>query len=215
MEPNRGSGRDTSTKGDSMEPLATSADVVARLGRDLTPVETIRVDALLVDASASVRSRAGQDFTQAETTDRLRVDRNGKVTLPQRPVTAVGAVVSLSGAEVAHAWPGFDQLVTGAGTTEAWTWQFEPFLNGVGAVDVTYTHGFETIPDDLVGVVCSIVLRAVGREPLDAGITSETIAGYSYALGVTGAAGAFGMLQPELDIVDRYARVGGRVNTAP
>lgn len=195
--------------------LATTADVVARLGRSLTDTEALRVTALLKDSSASVRNYTRQHFTETETTDAL-VARNGRVVLPQRPATAIGGVLSPAGAPVAYVWPGTDYLVVAGALTETWSWQFEPFVNGPPpTLTVTYTHGYETIPDDIVGVVCSIVLRAIGREPLDAGITSETIQGYSYALGTTGAAGPFGLLQPERDVLDSYTRTGGRVNTSP
>jgi hypothetical protein len=46
--------------------LASAADLVARLGRDFTPDEQVRVDALLADASAMIRAYTGRDFTLTE-----------------------------------------------------------------------------------------------------------------------------------------------------
>lgn len=188
-----------------MTPLATQDDVEARLGRSLTLAESSRLDGLLIDGSAAVRRYVPQDFTEATTTDRLRV-RNGRVTLPQRPVTAVSAVNSITGDPVLYTWEGFDSIATSPNVPDTFAWV--PWVNGIKAVDVTYTHGFNPIPDDIIGVVCSIVMRALGRDPIDAGLTSESIQGYSYSLGAAGAAGALGMLQAEKDILDAYKREG-------
>lgn len=188
-----------------MDPLATEADIVARLGRALTAAEAARIDALLADASGSVRRYIPQDLTEATTTDRLKI-RNGRVKLPQRPVTAVTAVVSPNGDPVIFQWDGADSIAVGCNVPDTFAW--EPFRNGMPFVDVTSTHGYAVMPDDIIGVVCSIVMRALGRDPVDAGITSESIQGYSYSLGAAGAAGALGMLQAEKDILDAYKREG-------
>jgi hypothetical protein len=197
-------GSSPSASGSPLPELATSADVVARLGRALTTVEAARIDALLTDASASVRNYTRQTITEETTTDRLRV-RGGKVRLPQRPVTAVTSVTNMNGDPVLYQWFGFDDLWTSPNVPDTWAW--EPWRTGIMAVDVTYTHGYDPVPDDIVGVVCSIVMRAIGREPVDAGITTESIQGYSYTLGSAAAAGGFGMLQAERDILDAYRRV--------
>lgn len=196
-----------------MADLATVSDIEVRLGRSFTDAEEIRVPFLLRDASASVRNYMRQEISQATSTVRLRV-RNNKVRLPQRPVTAVLSVANVNGGPIMFsAWEGFDTITVSSNVLDAFAW--EPFRYGITAVDVDYTHGWNPVPDDIVGVVCSIVLRALGREPADAGITSESIQGYSYSLGSAGAAGAFGMLQAEKDVLDTYNRVGGWVNTSP
>lgn len=196
----------------TLAPLATIYDVESRLGRNLSDTESARVGALLRDASVSVRNYMRQDITEATTTERLRV-RNGRVLLPQRPVTAVTAAANVAGGPAAYQWDGFDRIYTASNVPDPFGW--EPFRNGITAVNVTYTHGYAVIPDDIVGVVCSIVIRALGREPVDAGLVSETIQGYSYQLGSAAAAGGFGMLQAERDILDTYQRVGGRIDTSP
>lgn len=197
----------------TLAPLATAADVTERLGRVLTDTEAIRVSALLRDASASVRNYMRQDITEATTTVRLRV-RNGKIRLPQRPVISVTSVANVVGGPIMFStWEGFDTITTSTSVLDSFA--VEPYRYGIFAVDVTYKHGYAAVPDDIVGVVCSIVMRALGREPADAGIMSESIQGYSYSVGAAGAAGAFGMLQAERDILDTYGRPGGRVDTAP
>jgi hypothetical protein len=187
-----------------MADLATSADVIARLGRALTTSEAAKIDALLADASASVRNYTHQYIEQVvNDTVTLQV-HNGMVRLPQRPITAVTGLP----------WYGGDTIRVGF-TNPLDAFAFEPYRFGTRAVAVTYTHGYDPIPDDIIGVVCSIVMRALGREPTDAGLTSESIAGYSYSLGSAAAAGGFGLLQAEKDVLDNYCRQGGVVQTAP
>lgn len=199
----------------SLPPLVTAPDLEERLGRGLTDTEMNRFAALIRDASASVRNYMRQDITQATSTVRLRV-RGTKVRLPQRPVTAVTSVTNVNGGPIMFSsWEGFDTITISSNLLDTYAW--EPFRYGIAAVDVNYTHGWAVgaIPDDIVGVVCSIVTRALGREPADAGLVSESIAGYSYQLGSAAAAGGFGMLQAEKDILETYKRVGGRIDTMP
>lgn len=196
-----------------MEPLATDIDVIERLrGRTLTAGETESLDALLVDASATVRRGAGgQIISRATSTMRLPV-KSGRVRLPQRPVVSVTAVTDIAGNPLVHSWDGLD-MVTVQSNVDSWS--AEPWRNGIRAVDVTFVHGYDPVPDEVIGVVCSVVLRALGR-PVDGGATqSETIAGYSYTVGVIGAAGPMGLLPAEREILAPYGRVVGSVIVGP
>lgn len=195
-----------------MADLFELADVEARLGRALTATEVARVAALIADASASIRNYTRQEINEDTTTATLRV-RNGRIRLPQRPVTAVATVVNVNGDPVIYQWDGSDSISSLSNVPDTWAW--EPFRGGVLTLDVTYTHGYNPIPDDIIAVGCSIVMRSLGREPVDAGIQSESIQGYSYTLGVIGAAGAVGLLDSEKDILESYRRVGGQISTAP
>jgi hypothetical protein len=157
--------------------LATPLDVAARLGRDLTQAELLRLPALLQDASAKVRNYTGRTFTQAETTVRLRVN-NGRVKLPQRPVVSITSVKMLNrdgtvGTTLAGwFWDGLAEIATASPSQIAnGPW----FPNDrYRIVEVTYTHGYSTVPADVLAVVCSIATRALGRKPEDAGLTSAT-----------------------------------------
>lgn len=198
----------------ALDPLFTVDDVEARLGRDLTAAETARSDGLIADVSAAVRARTGQQLTEATSTDvRLRV-RRGKVRLPQRPVTAVTAIKDVNGNPLTFTWLGDDMVQVQPNLDP---FSYVPWRNGISVVDVTYTHGYATadMPDDIIGVCCSVFARAVGRNPLDSGVTAETIAGYSYTMGAVGAAGGFGLLADEREILDRYRRKGGFVQIGP
>lgn len=192
-----------------MEPLATLDDLAVRLGRTLSDVEETRAAALLDDASAAVRAYTGQDFTSSETTVRL-VPRNGKIALPQRPVTAVDSVKTVDGTDLVFTWWTGNSVTVGA-TSINW---FEVNGSPTQPVDVTYTHGYTTVPADIVAVVCQIVGRAMTKPADEAGFTQESIAGYSYALGAAAASGAVGMLADEKAVLDRYRRPGGTARLA-
>lgn len=211
-----------------MEPLATFDDVNVRLGRDGS-ADVDRISALLIDASAAVRSYTGQQFTAATETRRLRVRSHPNtpiepsghfVILPQRPVTAVASVLSVAGSAIPFVWDGegytgpgnYDRVYLWAnlyGAQGDWQTQYPRPLRD--RVDVTYTHGYATIPDEIVGVVCQIVGRALGTTPDSSALTDETLGSYSYRIGAAAASGAFGMLPAETAILDGYKRPAGSI----
>jgi YD repeat-containing protein len=188
----------------SLPSLATTDDLLARLS---TPIgdRVERAALLLTDASAAVRNYTGQQFTAGTTTTILSRPRNGIVRLPQRPVTAVTSVVDPNGNPVAYTWDGAtDRINTASNVLDSWS--FEPWHLPLSSITVTYDHGYAEIPDDLIGVVCQITGRALGRPVEEAGVTQESIAGYSYSVGTAAASGPYGMLPDERRILDRYAR---------
>ena len=191
-----------------MPDLATTDDLEVRLGRALTSEETTKAEGLLADTSANVRGYTGQSFTEETTTQRVKI-RNGFVLLPQRPVTAVDTVENTSGTAVSFTWDGLERVYVPAQVPDSFSW--EPYRAPLSLVDVTYTHGYETVPADIVGVVCGVTLRALGQDPMDGGTTQESIDGYSFSRGTTGAAGGFGLLPDERVVLDRYRRQFGSV----
>lgn len=196
----------------ALDPLITTTDLEDRLGRALTTDETAKVDAIIADVSASMRSYARQQLSAGTSTDvRLRV-RRGKIRLPQRPVTAVTQVTDINGNLLRFQWQGDEWVLV---QTNLDSFDAEPWRNGITFADVTYEHGYAELPDDLVGVGCSIALRALGRDPAASGLTSESIAGYSYTLGSAAAAGGFGMLDAEREILFGYRPQGGFVQAGP
>lgn len=197
-----------------MAALATTAEFEARLGRALTAgAETDRVEALLDDVSAVVRAYTGQQITSSSTTDRIQV-RNGTVRLPQRPVTAVAGVDNVDGDPIGYSWDAGDAIYLD-GFNPSRSFEVAPFINRTPWVDVTYTHGYATVPADIVAVVCQMVGRAFGRTAETAGVTQESIAGYSYSVGAAAAAGPMGMLADERRILDKYRRPIGSIRVSP
>ena len=189
-----------------MAALATEADLEARLGRSLSGDELTQAIALLDDASATVRVYTGRNFEEAEVTQRLRVV-DGKVRLPQSPVTAVASVESVDGAAVDFTWHHGGTVFLNGGVLNAW--DYEGRSRTPAYVDVTYTAGTATIPEAIVAVVCSIAKRALEVPAASSGLTSESIGSYSYAIGPVAASGGAGLLNAEKAILDRFTRVGG------
>lgn len=188
-----------------MAALATLDDLEVRLGRAFSGDEIARAEALLDGASARVRTYTGQQFATATTTARLRV-RNGTVQLPQRPATAVTAVEDMDGNSLDFTWHAGQTFTLG--TTDRF--DLEP-LSGDRWVDVTYTAGYAAVPDDVIEVVCSMVLRTLGVAADAGGYESESIGSYSYSVGAVAAAGAVGLMNEEREALAPYRRAGGTI----
>jgi hypothetical protein len=189
-----------------MADLATITDLENRLGRTLTGTELTRASALLADASAAFRLYSGQQITQATTTNRLRI-RRGTIRLPQRPITDVAGVVDSNANPLLHQWDGVDTITVACNVLDAFAW--EPWRTQLTLADVTYTHGYAIVPDDVVAVVCQMTARALGTNPEASGIQQETLGSYSYQVGGAAAAGAVGMLAAERLVADAYRTPSG------
>ena len=187
----------------SLDPLATAEDVEVRLGRDLTVDETTQIEAILADVSAAIRAYIGQDITAGTSTDERIRARGASVRLPQRPVTAVDSVKSVDGGSaISFTWYAGDIIDLGCAQSTGW-------------VDVTYDHGFEEVPADLVALTCNIALRVFGTPAEQGGLQSESIGTYSYSIGGAAAAGPIGLLDDERSLLDdSYRRALGSARVA-
>lgn len=188
-----------------MGALATLDDLRVRTTLVVTDE---RGQAALDDASAAVRAYTGQSFDVATTTDRLRM-RSGVARLPQRPATAVTAVQAVTGGPLAFFWDGAERVyLQHLGLI--------PYVNYLvpeamrELVDVTYTHGYATVPPDVLAVVCNVAARTLGSTPDEGALTGVTLDGYGETYGSVGAAGPVGMFDDERVVLDRYRRVGGQ-----
>lgn len=190
-----------------MAALATDDDLQARLTRTLTEDDATRVTALLDDASAAVRMFTGQQIDQAETIDRLAVRNDGRilyVTLPQRPVVEIASVADINANTITYEWDGHTRLRLTGRTGETFADTLERDLR---YVDVTYTHGYGEDNDPqgklaiVAGIVANIAARAFGTPAEETGKTAESIAGYSYQIGGAAAAGGFGLLASEKELL--------------
>lgn len=161
-------------------PLASQADAV-RLGYIL---EAGRESELLARASARIRRAAGQQITSITSTVRVDVE-NEKAHLPGGPVTAVSAV--------AHTADDGGAAITG------WRWNGYNTITNLWLkpcamqVNVTFTHGFVSSPDELVELVCSVAQRLGGEGEetgMAVGVRSETESIDDYSHSVTYAAEA-------------------------
>ena len=171
-----------------MDPLASATDLSDRLGRPLTSAEEARAQALLMDASAKVRSYTKQDFTRTDNETVVVRAQQGEIRLPKRHVIDVTAVVAIGagGAPdlpvVGWQWDGLDiiRAVTDSpiiNLPEDWYDDVEAYP---GTYRVTYSHGDAQVPDVVVAVVARMALRTLTAPTMAGGMTGETIGPYSY-----------------------------------
>lgn len=175
-----------------MDPLATLEQLTARM---TAAPDATRAGALLVDASAKVRDFTGQTISADASTSRF-IPRRGRIVLPQWPVVSVDGAVDDLGDAVDVTWP-----TTG--------WGLE-VVQAYGPTTITYTHGWATVPDIVVAVVCQMVGRALGMPSSSTGVQSESLGEYSYSVGAAAAAGPLGMLADERAALLRFRRPAHR-----
>jgi hypothetical protein len=193
----------------SLPPLIAPTDVVARLPSTYV-IENARAIALIADASATARRISKQDFTVNQSTVGIR-PVGYRLILPQRPVISVDSI--------AIRLPNSSSLVTipgwyWDGSDEVWLTDGGSIINLAEEVlfalqwqspmcFTTYTHGYTSIPDDIVGVVCSMVIRILTAPGLG-GVISETVGEYSYRLSDAAAQGTMGVTDAEKKILESY-----------
>jgi hypothetical protein len=196
--------------------LATFDDVSIRSDTPLPDGAEARVTALLGDVSARVCKLARQGFAQEQTTDRIR-PIGMKLTLPQRPVISVDAVGVIDYLEhvIPVPMPYWD------GGDEVWLDRGDIVINLAESIrdlfrfntplcQVTYTHGYDEVPNDIVGVTCAMALRALST-PQAGAIQSQTVGPFSVSLSKTAAAGSLALTPDEREIVLSYRRPGRTV----
>lgn len=208
-------------------PLATTADIEARLGRPLSAEETERVETLLVDVSAAVRGYAGKPFSAGTSIVRLRA-RGGQIRLPRRRVTSITSIKWVANGtpttDVPHWFDGIDTIyLRWAGFQSNWGGTWSDDLDGGGSglgyrwdsagglhsarqpvFEVVYVTDADPSLEEIVAVVCNVVLRSFGHKPEDGAIIHEQVQGYSYQVGSSGAAGPVGLLPDEKAVLDRH-----------
>lgn len=128
--------------------LATIADLDAR-GVTVDPSEETAVATYLETASAIIRDAAGSHISRTTGTVVLAGTMDTRLRLPSGPVTAVSAVL-LDDAAVN------DYRLTNGSLWRSCGWQLgcEP-----SEVSVTYTHGYDPVPADVVDLACRLAAR--------------------------------------------------------
>jgi hypothetical protein len=152
-------------------------------GKTFDDTDFASVKALEV-ASDFVRAKTAQHFTPVENDEvELQGNWTRRLWLPQRPVTALGAVSIRR-----YGWTTF-QTMTGLtvnrrGLVLAYGWDWGGPEATIRAI---YSHGSTTLPDGIEGIVLAIAAR---RRDNPAGtVNSETLSRYAYttAVGSDGA----------------------------
>jgi hypothetical protein len=194
------------------ELLATVAEL--RIFLDDPTLDEDRAELFLRIASGEVRGYTGQLFDLVENDEVILNGRGTRILLlPELPVLAV--------TEVLEAYATTDEA-TIAGPLDAspiYEWDEDGVLERIdGGVfrrrrrwyQITYDHGYATVPDE----VKSVVLRAAGRAfENPEGIRQETLGRYSYTL--AGEQAGIGLYAPDRRDLEPYRHeTRGRAGTA-
>lgn len=183
--------------------LATLDDLDGRAKSTIDDED--RAQFLLDDVSASVQLHTGQMFVRADYELRTRVKR-GYVRLPQRPVHSVDTVTDRFDVAVSYTWDGLDRVYIDSLCRVG----YPP----IQVVDITYDAGPDEVPAAIVGLICSITLRALGVDPSSTGMSQESVDGYAFTIGSVGGSGAYGILPDEARILARFSRQIGSIQVA-
>lgn len=196
------------------ELLATVAEL--RLFLEDPTLDEERSELFLRLASGEARGYTGNLFDYVED-DVVRLNGTGTAVLllPEAPVADVSSIVQAVGLadELELELPG----PTAAGVVE---WDEDGVLERIdGGVfarrrryyAVTYSHGFENVPDEVKAVVLRVAAR--GFESPD-GVRQEALGRYSYT--VAGEAAGIGLYAPDRRDLDPYfVSSKMRAGTAP
>lgn len=191
--------------------FAQFADVQARTPAPIDAALTTYVNALLADASTVVKRFCRQDFVREQTTERIR-PVGDRLKLNQRPVISVDSVYVIDYLNnlvpvVLPYWDGGDEiwLLHGQIMLNLAEGIRELFKYNTPLCQVTYTHGYDVIPDDIVSVVCSLVLRRMAT-PGAGAVQSQTAGPFNAALTPAAAAGPMSMTADEKLMLKDYRR---------
>lgn len=200
-----------------MRTLATFDDVLFRMPGNLTlgSADQPRVLTLLGDASAVVRRYTRRTFTFEQTTEKLR-PTGYTLKLPNRPVVSVDEVSIIVWNQVqpipGWVFDGIDEVdLAGVGNVlNASELVFEWLHWKTPVAQITYTHGYEDIPDEITAIVAGMVSRAM-TAPSVGGVDRESVGDYSYSLSASSQAGPLALTQAEKDVLNVYRRPAATV----
>ena len=202
--------------------FCTQTDVEELLQVEITGADKIAsVERAIRDATAAIQNYTHQEIEQTED-DEMTLDCAGnsrKLFLPQLPVTKVSEVVEDDEALTAGSDEDYQLGQWGVLHRVGRAW-----AGGIQITTVTYTHGYATIPDDIVGVCTRAASRAyqagLRSAEVDAvpGVQGESLGDHSVTYsaeggggigeGVMGVSSARMLLLSEKDILDKYRYVG-------
>lgn len=193
-------------------PLATQADVEARLGRGLNTVEQARIDALLLDATAQIVRYCHRDFQSHTAENTLCRGRDSIIELPDMTTTVVHSVTAIGGGmglpDVPIPWYTFDGIKTirvdpGQGIInlpEIW-WTSDMYPQ---TFRVNRDFGDAEVPVDVVMVCANAALRVLTAPTTAAGVIGESIGPYSYRLERSGGGLAIALSEADLAALSDY-----------
>lgn len=168
-----------------MTPLATVEEFEIFSGREWASGDEFP-ELLLRMASGAIRREAQQTISlEEDDVADLAGNWSSHLVLPERPVVAVTSIEIVRGG-----------VSDGIIATSAYQWNaagdvfdvYGGWWGGAGSiVRVTYTHGFATVPDEIVALCLQLANRLLENPT---GVRQETIGSYSYSAGVSAAGAA-------------------------
>jgi hypothetical protein len=169
-----------------------------------TPVDAAAADLALASASAAIRRWTRQTITRVvDDVARLRIIDCDQLVLPQRPVESVSQV--MVNALVLDDWVlSGDRLLRNGG------WHRLPGTTTFpdpGLAQVTYTHGWDEIPDDVRGVCLDLASATLSNPAM---LRQEAIDDYSRTFAAE-SLGLGGLSDTHKELLGDYRR---RVGTA-
>jgi hypothetical protein len=187
----------------ALPPFATAADLAAFTQSEI-PAAT--ADLALAAASAVIRKWTRQDFTRVtDDVKVLRVLDERELVLPQRPVVSVSQIRVNS--LVLQDW-----VLSGDRLLRTGGWRRLPGTTTYpdpGLVEVTYTHGWDEVPDD-VRTVCLDLASTTVTNP--SGLRSVSIDDYSRTF-ASETLGSGSLSEAHRSILSAYRRRIGTVAT--
>jgi hypothetical protein len=179
--------------------ITTIANLEAALGRELSDAETPRATHYINVISAFIASYCDAISFQEIEDDVIRrqADYYGIIDIGGGPISSVDSVTDADGTE-AGGWA-FDGTDTIAGLA--------PFQT----VDITLTHGTDSIPEDLVGLATEAVLGCVSLQ-VSGPLKTRTVGDVTYAF--QDSQESVGV-QLSKDILDRYCNQFYTIRTGP
>lgn len=165
-------------------------------------IDENRADLMLRLASGEVRAHTGNLFSRVDD-DVVILNGTGStiLLLPEAPVVDVTMVLEGVGRTTEL------DLVGGLVDSPSWEWDESGILERLDGIwarrrrwyQVTYSHGFETIPDEVVAVV----LEAASNAYLNPdGIRQEALGRYSYSS--TAREAGVGLTDANRSVLDPY-----------
>ncbi len=198
-----------------MANFATVADIEAFLQVEIdTPMQIASAQRALVEASAAIRNYTKQTLERVDD-EMITLDSPGgyRLFLPELPVISIDSVV-----EDGEMLAAVDDYKLGQHgilhrVDQKWA-------EGIQNITITYTHGYATIPDDIVAVCTRAASRGyqTGLKAADTdgvmGVASKSLGDFSVSYtaeggGVTGevvmgASSARMLLLSEKDMLNKY-----------
>jgi hypothetical protein len=191
-----------------MGDFISSTQLAAYLQADL---DSTSADLAIRVAEGLVRGYCRQTISEVSTTAVLPVqlgDAGYYVDLPERPVSTV-TTVEVNGTAYAA---GVDYQVDGSRIWLADVTSSADDFAPVDTAEVTYTHGWAAIPDDVIAVTLSVSGRVYDNPR---GMRMESVEGYTYTRGGAGddILGAT-LSREERAVLNRYRVTAAAVRVA-